>query len=71
MGKSILGSKLSWVGILTAVVSLGQAIQGSEFIAQHPQAVATIGTVVGIAVTLLRVFGTSKPIDSVLPKKET
>lgn len=69
MGKSALQSKLTWVGVLTAGIAALQAIQGSELIAAHPQAVAWIGVAVGVATALLRVFGTSKPIESVLPKK--
>jgi hypothetical protein len=68
MGKSVLGSKLSWLGILTAVVSAAEALGASDLIAQFPQAAAWTGVVVGIGTTLLRVFGTSKPIQSVLPK---
>jgi len=69
MGKSLVGSKLTWVGILTALVSVAQAVQGSDLIATYPEAVAWIGVGIGAATALLRVFGTSKPIESVLPKK--
>ena len=69
MGKSLLSSKLTWVGILTAIISAAQAVQGSELIQQYPEAVAWIGVGIGVATALLRVFGTSKPIESVLPKK--
>jgi hypothetical protein len=69
MGKSMLGSKLTWVGVITALVSMAQAVQGSEIIAAYPQAVAWVGVAVGVGTALLRVFGTSKPIASVLPKK--
>ena len=69
MGKSLFGSKLTWVGVVTALVSAAQTLQGSEFIQQHPQAVAWAGVVVGVGTALLRVFGTSQPIKSILPKK--
>lgn len=69
-GKSALGSKLTWVGILTALVSVAQAVQGSELIAQYPEAVAWIGVGVGALTALLRVFGTSVPVQSLLPKKK-
>jgi len=69
LGKSLVGSKLTWVGVLTAIVAAAQAIQGSELIAAYPEAVAWIGVGIGAATALLRVFGTSKPIETVLPKK--
>lgn len=69
MGKSLLGSKLTWVGLLTALISAAQAVQGSELIQQYPEAVAWIGVGIGVGTALLRVFGTSKPIESILPKK--
>lgn len=71
MGKSLLGSKLGWIGILTALVSAAQAVQGSELIQQYPEAVAWLGVGIGAATALLRVFGTSQPIQSVLPKKNS
>ena len=67
--KSLIGSKLTWVGVITALVSAAQAVQGSELIQTYPEAVAWIGVGIGVGTALLRIFATSKPIESVLPKK--
>ena len=70
MGKSALGSKLTWVGGLTAIVSFLTTLQESEVIAQNPQLVGWVGVAVGVGTVLLRIFGTSKPVTSILPKSE-
>lgn len=66
MPKSALQSKLTWVGVLTAIISLAQTMQGNELIAENPTLVAWFGVGIGVATALLRVFGTSKPIDRVV-----
>jgi hypothetical protein len=63
MGKGALWSKLNWVGILTAAVSIGTYFKGSELIADNPTAVSIVGTIVGVATVLLRLV-TREPITS-------
>lgn len=61
MGKSLIASKTFWVNAITAIVGVATYFQGSEIIANHPEAVAIVGTVVGVLNVILRVI-TKEPI---------
>lgn len=62
MSKRLWESKTFWVNLLSTVAAVGVALQGSELIAQYPQAVAVIGAVLGIVNIGLRLI-TDKPIQ--------
>ncbi len=68
MGKSLIESKTVIINVLTAIVAVGGALAGTEFIVEYPKVVAAIGATVAVANVLLRVFKTSEPITSVRPK---
>ena len=65
MGKSAIGSRLNWVGILTMIVSIGTYFNGSELIANNPALVSAAGAVVGLATVLLRLV-TKEPITKIV-----
>lgn len=65
--KNIFKSKTFYVNLITAVVSIVGFFQGQEWVAQNPEAVAILGTVVGVANVILRLL--TKEAVSVLPQK--
>jgi len=64
MGKGLIASKTFWVNAITAVVGIATYFQGSDLIAAHPEAVAIIGTIVGVLNVILRIV-TKDPISGV------
>jgi len=69
MGKSLVESKIVIINVLSAVVAIGTALGGTEFIVQYPKVVAALAATVSVATVLLRVFKTSEPITSIRPAK--
>lgn len=64
MGKGLLRSKTMWVGWITTVIGFGTWLSGSAIIADRPDAVAAVGTGLGILTMILRLL-TKEPITGV------
>ncbi len=59
--KSIFASKTFWTNAIIAVVSIVGYFQGADWVAVHPEAVAALGTVVGVLNVILRLI-TKEPV---------
>ena len=66
--KSLFASKTFWVNSLLAVVSIGTYIADSALLADSPEAIAFIGTGIGLVNVILRLM-TNEPVA--VKKKET
>lgn len=64
MGKGILRSKMFWVNLLTAAVSVGTYFMDSELLVNNPDVVAGIGTAIGVVNIVLRLI-TKEPINGI------
>lgn len=64
MGKGLLRSKTVWFNLLTGAVSIGTFLMNTEFIANNPEVVAVIGTVIAVANIVLRMI-TKEPIKGI------
>lgn len=63
MGKSLLTSKTFWINFVQGAAALVALVQGSDLIAQYPEAVAILGLVAGGLNIVVRLI-TSEPITS-------
>jgi len=66
--KPLAESRTFWLNLATIVVSVGTYLVDSELLSQHPEVVAILGTVVGVANIIVRLV-TDKGIKEVVNLK--
>ena len=66
--KGFFASKLNWLGLLTLLLGLLQALQGAPLIQEHPIIAAALVSVIGFITVVLRTFATNTEIKNPLNK---